>query len=566
MTAKSVSPPFPSFREVDGSPLESGYIYIGTVDMNPITNPVSVYWDKALSIPAVQPIRTVGGFASANGSPRRMYTSEEDVSMVVQDKNKVLLYSALQITDLYSFEQFSGTIASSSVVFTQPGVSVGAVERTAASIFADSVNVLDFGAVWDDSTDDSVAVQAAVDFAGQNNCELKLPPGTGRFSNISVDTTYQGLSISGVGKRRTFDGTGATRIKNNASTPMFTVSGSGTITSFGIQKLTFEQVDTSSGELLESSYSLSECYINDLTWGLKNTAKSLISVTAPSISNCQFLNHYGTAATGFTVSPYYIQSQAPGSYFNNKFSGWFVNSNNSATAPMVRMDDISGGATNGANEFSDMVFELCANGGAIHASSIRQSKFERIFCDDSSSNAAHLIHLDTASTVGSQASQYNTFIGCVSDEGDATWKDLYIEAIAGSQTVMINCRFDYVDIEAPPYTSINNQIISDLSAQPPIKIFSGSLTIPQNGNITFQEGMSVPEMQSGVSGVISPGGNEVISFSNTFSNVPKVVVSHVGVGSKGGPAQQSGASTTGVTIYNHGTAASIIDWVAVATH
>ena len=40
MAALSVEPPYPAFADADGQPLEDGYIWIGTVNLNPITNPI----------------------------------------------------------------------------------------------------------------------------------------------------------------------------------------------------------------------------------------------------------------------------------------------------------------------------------------------------------------------------------------------------------------------------------------------------------------------------------------------------------------------------------------------
>ena len=94
MSALSVEPPYPAFAEADGQPLEDGYIWIGTVNLNPITNPIAAYWDSALTISAVQPIRTSGGYAVYQGTPARIYTGS-DYSIQVQDKNGTVVYTSL---------------------------------------------------------------------------------------------------------------------------------------------------------------------------------------------------------------------------------------------------------------------------------------------------------------------------------------------------------------------------------------------------------------------------------------------------------------------------------------
>jgi hypothetical protein len=185
MAAKSLSVPYPSFRDNTGGPLESGYIYIGTENLNPETNAVSVYWDKALTEPAAQPIRTVAGFASFNGSARRLYVNEDDVSMTVKDKNGVLLYSALTITDLYSIDQFSGQIPATQVSFTQTGT--GASARTADAEFREVIKVTQFGADPTGVVDATSSIQAAFDSVTSNaNYEIVFPYGVYKISGAGV--------------------------------------------------------------------------------------------------------------------------------------------------------------------------------------------------------------------------------------------------------------------------------------------------------------------------------------------------------------------------------------------
>ena len=94
MSALSVEPPYPAFAEADGQPLEDGYIWIGTANLNPITNPIAAYWDSALTISAVQPIRTSGGYPVYQGTPSRIYAAS-DYSIQVQNKNGTVVYTSL---------------------------------------------------------------------------------------------------------------------------------------------------------------------------------------------------------------------------------------------------------------------------------------------------------------------------------------------------------------------------------------------------------------------------------------------------------------------------------------
>jgi len=94
MSAISVEPPYPAFADADGQPLDDGYILIGTANLNPITNPIAVFFDEALTISAVQPIRTSGGYPVYQGTPARIYTAS-DYSIQVQNKNGTVVYTSL---------------------------------------------------------------------------------------------------------------------------------------------------------------------------------------------------------------------------------------------------------------------------------------------------------------------------------------------------------------------------------------------------------------------------------------------------------------------------------------
>ena len=94
MSILSVEPPYPAFVGADGQPLDDGYIWIGTVNLNPITNPIVAYWDSALTLTAVQPIRTSGGYPVYQGTPSRIYTIS-DYSIQVQNKNGTVVYTSL---------------------------------------------------------------------------------------------------------------------------------------------------------------------------------------------------------------------------------------------------------------------------------------------------------------------------------------------------------------------------------------------------------------------------------------------------------------------------------------
>ena len=96
MTYFPISSPFVVFTDTDGEPLESGYIYIGEANQNPITNPINVYWDAAGLYPAAQPIRTIGGYLDRNGSPSNIYINlgdYDDYSIIIKDKHQQTVFN-----------------------------------------------------------------------------------------------------------------------------------------------------------------------------------------------------------------------------------------------------------------------------------------------------------------------------------------------------------------------------------------------------------------------------------------------------------------------------------------
>jgi len=94
MSALSIQPTYPIFPDIDGQPLENGYIWVGAVNLDPQTNPIAIYWDGALTQLAVQPIRTLGGYPMNSGTPARFYANA-DYSIRVMNKNGSTIYTSL---------------------------------------------------------------------------------------------------------------------------------------------------------------------------------------------------------------------------------------------------------------------------------------------------------------------------------------------------------------------------------------------------------------------------------------------------------------------------------------
>jgi hypothetical protein len=98
--------PFLIFYDRSGQPLDAGYIYIGTPGINPEVSPITVYWDSSLTTTAAQPIRTLNGYASRDGSPSNIIASQSPYSILIRDRTGALVYSDLNFTaPAYAFTQ-----------------------------------------------------------------------------------------------------------------------------------------------------------------------------------------------------------------------------------------------------------------------------------------------------------------------------------------------------------------------------------------------------------------------------------------------------------------------------
>lgn len=211
--ASALFDPLQQFHDTDGKPLEDGYLYFGVANQNPQVNPITVYWDAAGTIPAAQPIRTSGGFPVRAGTAARVYVSADDYSLVVRDKNQRLVLSKL------TADGFSSAL----ITFLQSGT--GAVTRTAQAKMRETVSVKDFGAVGDGVTDDTAAIQAAVNYVqafykpetyGSNS------PGPGAAEVLFPFGLYKITSAISVSRSISFRGEGHSEYSIGARIIQFT--------------------------------------------------------------------------------------------------------------------------------------------------------------------------------------------------------------------------------------------------------------------------------------------------------------------------------------------------------
>lgn len=101
MATNSVLPPFPTFKDINGQPLENGRIFIGQPGFEARTTPKASFFDLALTIPTGTAtgaaIVTQGGYPVRNGAPAVIYV-DGDFAITVTDRNGVAVYTSLTNT------------------------------------------------------------------------------------------------------------------------------------------------------------------------------------------------------------------------------------------------------------------------------------------------------------------------------------------------------------------------------------------------------------------------------------------------------------------------------------
>lgn len=156
MPLTQLAPPYPIFTDKNGDPLDAGYLYFGTANLNPETNPIQVYYDAAFTQPAAQPLRTSNGYVMRNGSPALIYANSQ-FSVTVRDKNNTLvIYSPV------GYGITPGTTASRTDQMIYNQGDVGADDRVLTARLQDYVSVNDFGAVGNGVANDSTAINEAL--------------------------------------------------------------------------------------------------------------------------------------------------------------------------------------------------------------------------------------------------------------------------------------------------------------------------------------------------------------------------------------------------------------------
>lgn len=279
----AIDSPFNQYFELAGDPLDAGAVYIGAPNLDPVTNPLPVFWDYAGTIPAAQPVPTRNGYLSRAGAPALLYTAA-DYSVTAKNRRGEIVYTLRSSAEFGGAGQILTRLADPStpengfgMLGYDPGTpyTTGAGKffnvvfgRTPAEIAASVVptnyayapgNVFRYGAKGDASTNDSAAFQAAFDVCRFGGGEAYAPSATYRIGSLlryittSTQVFTPGLRLRG-------DGMGKTVLVNATGGVMITVD-SDTLLKFHLGgELKGFTVDDASGQVGNIGISIRKTY------------------------------------------------------------------------------------------------------------------------------------------------------------------------------------------------------------------------------------------------------------------------------------------------------------------
>lgn len=145
--------PYTAIADIDGSPLDAGFLYLGEYGKDPASYPVDVYWDAEFTVPAAQPIRTRNGYPVRNGSPAKVYLKTAQHSIAIKNRK-----GAFVLVDFYNKGWDASFVIDASGKTQQElndnlsfnySVLNRSIKRSLYSKVQESVSLRDYGAIGD---------------------------------------------------------------------------------------------------------------------------------------------------------------------------------------------------------------------------------------------------------------------------------------------------------------------------------------------------------------------------------------------------------------------------------
>lgn len=556
MTTATLSPaPKLQFFDANGNPLVGGRLYSYAAGTS---TPLATYADYNGSTTNTNPV-ILDSRGEAN-----VWLSSSYYKLKLTDSNGVEIWTVdniggyatmadveTLINNIYTALAASG--GSNLIGFIQGGAN--AVARTVQSKLRDTISVKDFGAVGDDTHDDTTNIQAAIDYANSIGGDVYFPAGTYKITNtLTVDNS---ASTSEYYKPSLYGDSSASAVIHAASGSydMLEISGGASgaglhshqvirglfftkegtspgacISGDNLAFISFEDVSTLGGEygfygtdVLSSVFY--DCIFRFADYGMRLEYTDVSYPNAVTLVSCVVgnNNNYGIYVTG-------------GSTFN--MFGGSVESNGMTGSASVKFGVLLNNAGNqgsAAGNFSGVYFEQnvgtadiwLANSVQSVASSISGCSFNRI---SSTYYTTNNIYVETAN---SGVAQTVSVMGC-GFKGFNTYSPSssrkYINSAAtasGTSTVAwAGCLFQ----SATETPSITNEIQLTGGSGGYVTAVTGTSPISSTGGTT--PAISISASSSSTNGYLSstdwntfngkastafPGWNSV-SFQNSWSD------------------------------------------------
>lgn len=327
----------------------------------------------------------------------------------------------------------------------------GSVSETVSEKLAQSVSVKDFGAVGNGIADDTLKIQAAIDFVKGIGGSVFLPTGTYKITDtIVIDTSdYSvGVILYGDGRNTVISQTAAGKDAIHFSTTQF-------LQNSGLRDLKIV-CDSDAGHCINIVYGCTTCFISNVDLEQSNPNKSVLygdyTVFGGGVYDTKFSGGSWYCATNSAASG--VRFIAKGTIFNeNIFEN--IRCYNSTTAQFFKITtvtDVNIWLVN--NSWKNINFEIC-KGGGIAFDSFKNCSFQNIsFWDAGGTYTNNLIDLISGAGYESAA---NTFIN-VGRNGDSLSGCKDIRIVSGQDTALINCYTQLGD--SPEYDLGNKRVLS----------------------------------------------------------------------------------------------------------
>ncbi len=307
-------------------------------------------------------------------------------------------------------------------------------------------NVKDFGAIGDGQTDDTQAIQEAinaVDEPGRKSGLLFFPHGAYRANTLMIPTSIHGLTIFGSGRYGLSTSQG-TWIINMGAGPLFTTTGAGSLINFTVRDLSFTHTNRSGGNIFEPVNGPGFMKFEQVHFVLLNPNASFIKVAVGNPAHITLHEIRGYMARGAQVPAVDMASERHANLFGIEVANTMINADPTATAPIFRFENGRGGGLAHGPIFRNVTLEA-PGGGGIHLYSFTRTIFENVIAADLPAGgpgpSQPVIRIDKSSVEGSSTARDVVIIGCFFALGTPENPDIEIvDAIGQNGTVIIGSR------------------------------------------------------------------------------------------------------------------------------